>query len=204
MEYLQYSWNCVSIEVDNLLLQTILISSINPKSKSRNIPNEIIIIDIPINNNNKKEEKKDEENNYNEIINDFDLFFNELHESTQSGKECVTKNEAKIWWDNRYILDNKLKNYLNKFEYSILGIFKCLFIPHFRQSQSKKLVNSSCNVLVTAINEYLSKKSNNKYLLTCFVNENTNIRSSKMLLFQKLLQLMLICYNNNNNDNQFQ
>ena len=227
IDYLQHSWNCVSMEVDNLL-QIMIISVINPGSSSRNIPTDIIIVDIPINRkiNKNKTEIKDEEgeedenenenddgflnslyfddndNKYDKIMNEFNKFWIEAQESTHSGKECNVKNDIKIWWENRYKLDKKLKMILQEIESDILGIFRCIFIPNFRHKQSKKLINSSCDALVKAINDYLMKKTNNEYLSTCYninnINDNNLIsKSSKMMLFKKLLQLMLICHSKN-------
>merc|ERR1719291_283908 len=61
VEYLQHSWNCLSMEVDDLL-RTMLIAVIVPNSSSRNIATEIMIADIAINRkqNDLKEEDDDE------------------------------------------------------------------------------------------------------------------------------------------------
>ena len=185
IQYLQHSWNCISMEVDELL-RTMLVCVINPSSISKNVSTEIVIVDIPINRDQmeiKDEDKENEDDDddgflnelyfdnddvqtdsnmnmkYDNIMNEFNMFSKEAKESTHSGKKCNDKDDIKIWWENRYKLDKKLKNILQSIESDILGIFRCVLIPNFRHKQSKKLMNSSCHALVKAINEYLIKKT---------------------------------------------
>jgi len=243
VDFLQYSWNCVSVEVDELL-RTMLVCVINPSSVTRKAATEMTVVEIPINRNRNDAESKQEEDQdnddedddgflntlyfhndtdhddehemkhnanphhhkYDRIMRDFNAFLKEANESTHSGKDCTDKDDIKSWWEKRFQLDTMLKNHLQSIESDILGFFRCLFIPNFRDENGKKLIKSACKSLVQAINEYLQKKTNDEYLTTCLIdtmrdkrcNEDITVFSPKMLLFQKFLQLMYICHGTQN------
>lgn len=194
--------SCVSVEVDERL-QTMLMSVIRPNSTSNKIPTDIIVVDIPIDRKNQctasesKEEESDDlverlddRKTYKNLMSTLNAFLEEANESTHSGKECISKQEIKVWWEKRFKLDERLKGYLKDIESEILGIFRCLLVPRFRNKQSNKLVDTLCSALVPAINDYLKRKTKGEYEATCYIKDHR--RSPKMCLFRQLLQLIII------------
>ena len=194
--------------VVDTLLRTMLISVITPSSTSRSAPTEIIVVDIAINRKRESEAKDEEEEgileglhfdgdkSFDATMRAFAALLREANASTHSGKECTSKTTVKAWWQQRFRLDTALKAQLADIEESVLGVFRCLLIPHFRSKQSKMLIHSLCDALVTAINDYLARKTNGAYLPTCAVSKvgEEKEKSSKVLLFRKVLQRMVMGY----------